>query len=72
MRKRKLARTLLAAAILLPIPVTFTGPVENESLMPRLEFNNACGQGACCEYEPVSVCDFNGRPNYHEYATRGC
>jgi hypothetical protein len=72
MRKRKLARTLLAAAILLPIPVTFTGPVENESLMPRLEFNNACGQSQCCVYEPGSVCFFDGKPNHHEYETRGC
>lgn len=72
MRKRKLARTLLAAAILLPIPVTFSGPAENQSLLPQVELNNACAQSACCEFEPGSVCESNGRPNYHEYQAPDC
>jgi len=71
-RNRKIVRSLLAAAILLPIPVTFSGPVDNHLLLPKAEFNDACGQSSCCDYEPGSVCDYDGTPSFHEYARRDC
>ncbi|MEJ2239150.1 MAG: hypothetical protein P8X82_12700 [Gemmatimonadales bacterium] len=71
-RKRKLARTLLAAAFLLPIPVTFSGPAENQSLLPQVELNDACGQSACCEREPGSVCVIDWTPNFQKYTKPDC
>jgi len=71
-RKRNLARALLAAAILLPIPVTFSGPVDNHLLLPKAEFNDACGQSSCCVRELGSVCMFDGRPNFERYSAQDC
>ncbi len=71
-RKRKVARTALVAATLLALPITFTEPGNDESLLPKAETSDACGQSQCCLFELGSVCLIDNRPNYHLYTSPDC
>ena len=65
---RSLARPLFLAAVLLALPITFSGPMTDTLPLPSVKPSDACGETGCCVLEPGSICLFKGQQNYNEYS----